>query len=140
MAQFQKNILLEIGEWLKINGEAIYGANTYRTPGEGPTQIEEGQFSDGKDKVFTSEDIRYTVKGSYLYGIVLNYPQNGIVNLVELADQDASKLPKFHGILKEVSILGSDEKIQWKRTEKGLEIKTNTMKSDKPVVIKMLID
>lgn len=135
-----KNILLEIGEWLKINGEAIYGANTYRTPGEGPTQIEEGQFSDGKDKVFTSEDIRYTVKGSYLYGIVLNYPQNGIVNLVELADQDASKLPKFHGILKEVSILGSDEKIQWKRTEKGLEIKTNTMKSDKPVVIKMLID
>lgn len=135
-----KNILLEIGEWLKINGEAIYGTNTYRTFGEGPTKIEEGQFSDGTDKVFTSKDIRYTVKGSYLYGIVLNYPVDGLVNLMELAEQDASKLPKFHGLVKAVSILGTDETVQWKRTTSGLQIKTNTVKSDKPVVIKILLD
>lgn len=135
-----KNILLEIGDWLKVNGEAIYGANIYRTPGEGPTQIEEGQFSDGKDKIFTSEDIRYTAKGSYLYGTVLNYPQDGIVNFVELGEQDASRLPKFHGIIKEVTILGSDEIVNWKRTQKGLEIKTTTVKSDKPVVFKILMD
>jgi alpha-L-fucosidase len=135
-----KDILLEIGEWLKVNGEAIYGANIYRTSGEGPTQIEEGQFSDGKDKIFTSEDIRYTVKGSYLYGTVLNYPENGAINLVELAEQDASRLPKFHGVIKEVSILGSNEIIHWKRSERGLEFKTTSVKSDKPVVIKILMD
>ncbi|MFT8347391.1 alpha-L-fucosidase [Clostridium saccharoperbutylacetonicum] len=135
-----KNILLEIGEWLKVNGEAIYGAGIYRVPGEGPTKITEGQFSDGKDKVFTSKDIRYTIKGSYLYATVLNYPEDGFVNLVELAEQDASLLPKFHGIVKEVSVLGFEEIIEWTRTKNGLQIKTNNVKSDKPVVIKILID
>jgi alpha-L-fucosidase len=135
-----KNILLEIGEWLKVNGEAIYGAGIYRVPGEGPTKIVEGQFCDGTDKVFTSKDIRYTTKGSYLYATVLNYPDDGCVNLVELAEQDASSLPKFHGILKEVSVLGFEEIIQWTRTKNGLQIKTNDVKSEKPVVIKILID
>lgn len=135
-----KNILIEIGEWLKINGEAIYGAGIYRIPGEGPTKIIEGQFSDGIDKIFTSKDIRYTIKGSYLYATVLSYPEDGLVTLIELAEQDASKLAKFHGIIKEVSILGSRENIGWKRTEHGLEIKSTTVKSDKPVVIKILLD
>ncbi|MDR3593715.1 alpha-L-fucosidase [Clostridium sp.] len=135
-----KNILLEIGEWLKVNGEAIYGAGIYRVPGEGPTKIVEGQFCDATDKVFTSKDIRYTTKGSYLYATVLNYPEDGCVNLVELAEQDASSLPKFHGIVKEVSVLGFEEVIQWTRTKNGLQIKTNKVKSEKPVVIKILID
>ena len=135
-----KAILLEIGKWLKVNGEAIYGTGIYRVSGEGPTKIVEGQFSDGVDKVFTSEDIRFTVKGSYIYATVLNYPENGKVNLKEFAIQDASKLPKFHGIVKEVSVLGFDEKVEWKRGTDGLLIKTNTVKSDKPVVFKLLID
>jgi alpha-L-fucosidase len=135
-----KNILLDIGEWLKVNGEAIYGAGIYRVYGEGPTKIVEGQFCDGTDKVFTSKDIRYTTKGSYLYATVLNYPEDGCVNLAELAEQDASSLPKFHGIVKEVSVLGFEDNIQWTRTNNGLHIKTNKVKSDKPVVIKILID
>ena len=36
-------ILLKIGEWLKINGEAIYGAGMWRKSAEGPTIIQEGQ-------------------------------------------------------------------------------------------------
>jgi alpha-L-fucosidase len=135
-----KNILLDIGEWLKVNGEAIYGAGIYRVYGEGPTKIVEGQFCDGTDKVFTSKDIRYTTKGSYLYATVLNYPEDGCVNLAELAEQDASSLPKFHGIVKEVSVLGFEDDIQWTRTNNGLHIKTNKVKSDNPVVIKILVD
>lgn len=135
-----KNILLEIGEWLKVNGEAIYGANIFRVSGEGPTKIVEGQFQDGVDKVFTKEDIRYTVNGSYLYATVLSYPQDGKINLIELAEQDASTLPKFHGIIKDVQILGFDEVVKWKRTENGLSIVTNKVKSDKPVVFKILLD
>ena len=59
-----KKILLDIGRWLKVNGEAIYNSKVWRVAQEGPTGIEEGQFTDGKTKVFTSEDIRFTVNGS----------------------------------------------------------------------------
>lgn len=135
-----KAILLEIGEWLKVNGEAIYDSKVWRKSGEGPIKIQEGQFTDKESKEFTSEDIRFTVKGSYLYATVLNYPEDGKVNIHSLAEKDASKLPHFHGIIKDVSILGFNEKPSWKRTEKGLEITTNQVSSDKPVVFKLLID
>lgn len=135
-----KKILLEIGEWLKINGEAIYDSKTWRFSYEGPTKIIEGQFSDGITKEFTSEDIRFTVNGSYLYATVLQYPEDGKVCIKSLANNDASKLPLFHGIVKEVSVLGFDEKIQWSRTENGLEFKTDKVSSNKPVVFKILLD
>jgi alpha-L-fucosidase len=135
-----KAILLEIGEWLKVNGESIYESKVWRKAGEGPTQIQEGQFADGNSKIFTSEDIRFTVKGSYIYATVLKYPEDGVVRIKALSDKDASKLPHFHGIIKEVSILGFGEVPVWKRTEEALVINTDKVQSDKPVVFKILVE
>jgi len=45
-----RDILLEIGKWLKVNGEAIYDTNVWRVSQEGPTEVPEGQFTDGDDK------------------------------------------------------------------------------------------
>ncbi|NLI60123.1 MAG: alpha-L-fucosidase [Clostridiales bacterium] len=135
-----KSILMEIGEWLKINGEAIYGSRVWRLAGEGPTQIAEGQFTDGKSKAFTPEDIRFTVKGSSIYATVLDFPEDGIVKIKSLGEKDASKLPHFHGIIKDISVLGFQEKPVWERKEEGLVISTKKAKSDKPVVYKIVID
>ena len=135
-----KQILLEIGEWLKVNGEAIYNSKVWRVAGEGPTTIEEGQFTDSKTKVFTSEDIRFTVNGSYLYATVLSYPNNGRIEIKSLAEKNASKLPHFHGIIKDVSVLGFEESPAWERTEEALIINTNHVQSEKPVVFKILVD
>ena len=135
-----KHILLEIGKWLSINGEAIYGSEVWRYAAEGPTGVVEGQFADGNDKNYTSRDIRFTVNNGCLYATVLKYPENGEVCIESLREADASRLPLFHGILKDVDVLGFSEKPEFKRDEKGLHIKTNTVKSEYPVVFKITID
>jgi alpha-L-fucosidase len=135
-----KAILLEIGKWLKINGEAIYDSRIWRVAGEGPTQVEEGQFTDGRSKTFTSEDIRFTVRGSNLYAAVLAFPEDGVVKIRSLGEKNAARLPHFHGIIKDVSVLGFSEKPAWERTEEALILTAKTVKSDKPVVFKITVD
>ncbi len=135
-----RRILLEIGKWLKVNGEAIYGAGVWRYSGEGPTKVQEGQFADGADKAYTSSDIRFVVNHGNLYAIILNYPKSGEVNVTMLREADASRLPLFHGIIKGVDVLGFPEKPVWARDESGLHIKTTGVKSDYPVVFRINIE
>ncbi len=61
----------EIGRWLEVNGEGIYGTRPWHESGEGPTQVLEGAFTDTKRTVFTSEDIRFTTKDGALYAHVM---------------------------------------------------------------------
>lgn len=129
-------VLKSIGKWLKTNGEAIYNSRVYRTYGEGPTQITEGQFSDGIKKNFTSEDFRFTVANGFLYAIVLNCSESGEYCIKTLGERDASKMANFHGIIDDISVLGFDEKPSWERKEEGLYLKTE-FRSDYPITFKI---
>lgn len=60
-------ILREIGHWLKINGEGIYGTRPWKMFGEGPTTVGEGAFTDTKRPPFTPADFRFTTKGKTIY-------------------------------------------------------------------------
>ena len=133
------DILREIGAWLKVNGEAIYDTKVWRTYGEGPTEIIEGQFSDGTKKNFTAHDIRYTVKGSKLYATVLRESADGTYDLTLLGAKDASKKANFHGIIKNIEMLGCDEKVTWTRDEEALHIKAGVVGTNKPIVFRITL-
>ena len=64
-------MLLEIGDWLAANGEAIYGTDPWKVYGEGPTRITPGTFNDVARPPFTRDDIRFTTARGDLYAAVL---------------------------------------------------------------------
>lgn len=134
-----ESILLEIGRWLKINGEAIYESKLWRKSGEGSVNVTEGQFADNEGAPYTSEDIRFTAKGDCIYAICLNMQNKDTICIKSLAEADASSKPNFHGIIKSVEVLGH-EKCQYNRDEEGLHLTTDLIETDKPVVFKIKVD
>lgn len=133
-------VLEAIGRWMKVNGEGIYETRAWRQAEEGPTRVKEGQFTDGEDKVFTSEDFRFTCKGDKVYAFCLHAPENGKVTIKALADADASLLPRFHGIIRSVSVLGECKEAAWTRDEEGLHVEVAQRADDYPLGIRIEID
>ena len=133
-------VMEAIGAWMKVNGEAIYETEIWRKFGEGPTQIVEGQFADGIKKEFTSQDFRFTTGGGALYAIAMKPSDDGEYCVTSLAVQDASRVANFHGIIREVSALGSDAPVQWTRDEAGLHLHCDYRMGDMPVAFKLIID
>lgn len=96
----QKNVLLEIGSWLKTNGEAIYETRPWKVFGQGPTRLEkEGSFVGRLD--YTAQDIRFTQSkdGQAFYAIVLGWPEREIIlNTVKVNSFDEKAQIKILGI------------------------------------------
>lgn len=75
----QKEMLYDVGDWLRVNGEAIYGTRPWQVSGEGPRFY--GHYG---AYMFPSSapqqnpvNLHYTRKGDTLYAICLNWPGQG---------------------------------------------------------------
>ena len=72
-----QQVLRDVGSWLSVNGDAIYGTRPWKIYGEGPTQVAAGSFHDTDTAAYTAEDFRFTTKGGALYAIELGWPSGG---------------------------------------------------------------
>ena len=116
-------MLEEVGQWMQINGEAVYGSKAWRTLGEG--EMVNGKLKKlpggglGKqhaDFKFTPQDIRFTVgKNGALYAFTLTVPEAG-------SQVTIHNLKKGQEKVKSVSLLGCGSKLKWRQTSEGLVI------------------
>ena len=112
-----QHVLLDVGSWLKVNGDAIYGTRPWTTYGEGPTKVAAGSFQDTKTQEYTPEDFRFTTKGNNLYAIELAWP-SGREAVIHSVAGNALKGRQIQS----VALLGSSAPLIYKLQADGLHI------------------
>ena len=108
----QQAVLKEIGKWIEVNGEAIYGTRPWEIASEGAVAGTSGAFSDNEESLYTAQDIRFTRKGEKLYAISLAWTEEDVV-ISSIGNEKT---------VKEVSMLGSDEALSWDQAPEGLRV------------------
>jgi len=123
LRQQEVHALTEIGKWLRVNGEAVYGSRPWRVAGEGgevpytapdykPRNPKRRKMRMGPDAV------RFTRQGDTVYATVFDWPKNGKFTIKSISKQN----PIGPGGIQSVTMLGSSEKIPWRLTSEGLEL------------------
>ncbi len=113
-------MLREIGAWLKVNGEAIYGSRPWKIYGEGPTKTVEGHLSERQNPRMGAADIRYTTQGDTLYATALGLPEKEwrIRTLGSGSEQLDGR--KISG----VTLLGYGGTLDWRQDQDALVIQS----------------
>lgn len=106
--------LEQIGNWLSINGQAIYSTVPHDWFGEGPTKIIPGGFHEWP--LFKAKDFRFTRAGNALFAMAFTWEADGYT-ITTLN----SSAPIAHRI-SDVALVGSNLTLQWAVKADGLHI------------------
>lgn len=128
ISQDQIDVLMELGAWLKENGEGIYETRPFTVFGQGPTNAKLVLHGNHKDKSYTSKDIRYTRKGQTIYAYILDWPE----------DKKSIQLNAFGSeqqividAIERVSLISNDAQLNWQQSEDFLNIELPSQRPGK---------
>ena len=121
--ELEREIVKEIGVWMKLNSKSIYETRPWKIFGEGPQQESAGAltaqgFNEGKGKPYTSEDIRFAQKDKMLYATVMAWPENGIAIIKSLGNES----PYHSEKIKQIKLVSTGEKLKFKQNAQLLEV------------------
>jgi alpha-L-fucosidase len=120
-----RNVLLQIGAWLKVNGEAIYGSRPWFVYGEGPTVVKSSAKNSDLQQ-YTPADIRFTTHNGALYAIALGWPADGSLRIHSLW----RGTPYLRGPVCSMRLLGASEALGFSQKADGLYIELPKTKPD----------
>jgi len=121
-------LLQDVGEWMKINGEGIYGSKAWVKLGEGVTDasgklrtLPSGQLGQAQAEFqFGPTDYRFTSgKDGSVYVFALAVPQPGAQVTIASLGSGAGLMS---APVRSVSLLGSAEKLVWSQRPGGLVV------------------
>ena len=121
ISQVQRDILLNIGEWLDTYGEAVYATEPFKLFGHGSTKESDGAHGGQSATTrYGVNDIRYTVSKDRksLYVFVLGRPSPGME--FNLKINNIGYGPDTP--VKRVIELGSGQEVEWEETERKYSI------------------
>lgn len=118
----EEKILMEFGDWMNINKEAIYDTQPWKVFGEGPIAnsdiaINAQGFNEGSYTNATAQEIRFTQKGEALYVTALAWPKDKQVVVKSLSQGN----DLYPGKISQVELLGYGT-VDFNRTAEGLVI------------------
>lgn len=121
--------LKAIGNWMSVNGESVYGTKKWVINREGPTSMEmkgtDERAEKGFSVRFSSEDFWFTMKDNTIYVTALKWPETKKIQVKSLSKSAAPGVSE----IRSVEMLGSNQRVLWKRNKKGLQV---LLPSDKP--------
>ncbi len=118
--------LREVGQWMQINGEALYGARLWNPHAQYDPAAEAVAFGPGPEERPVAETesrthtrkggVRYTRKHDTLYALFFNWPDSRELVFEELASGRTSNA------IGHIALLGASEAVTWNRNQTGLTV------------------
>jgi alpha-L-fucosidase len=118
-------MLKEVGQWMRLNGEGIYGSRAWDTLGEGANGrlnvLRKGFIGAGQARQhFSTSDFRFTVgKDGCLYAYCLAVPKAGEKLRIPSLGSDSALLA---GSITAVEMLGHNGELNWTQADDALHI------------------
>lgn len=132
----EKSVLLSIGEWLKVNGEAIYDSEPFEVTYKEGKKTSNGAFKENKK--FKSNEFCFTYKTGAVYVFPMGEKLSGTLKIKSLRYANEGGI-RYQ--VKNIEILGGKSNIDYVQTEKELTLNIGeAIDNSMPICIKITVD